>query len=146
MAAMNNTACQSCHQARYVSFATDHPDFGNWPYVRRSRIAFNHATHRAKHFAEKKQAFDCRACHVEDATHSVQLTASYVTSCASCHDEKIAASVANGMPMFALPTLPTPGVWAEVANSAHAGGRTVRRGRVKVATHSLVLLGFAEIT
>jgi glycogen operon protein len=46
--------------------------------------------------------------------------------------------------MFALPTLPMPGVWAELANSAHAGGRSVRRGRVRVATHSLVLLGFAE--
>jgi glycogen operon protein len=46
--------------------------------------------------------------------------------------------------MFTLPTLPMPGVWAEVANSAHPGGRTVRRGRVGVPTHSLVLLAFAE--
>jgi hypothetical protein len=105
IAAMNDAACQSCHQARYESFASDHPDFGNWPYERRTRIAFNHASHGAKHFAEKKQAFECRTCHFEDATRSVQLTAGYEKACASCHDEKIATSVAKGVPMFALPTL-----------------------------------------
>jgi hypothetical protein len=105
LAAMDDGACQSCHRARYASFATDHPDFGAWPYVRRTRIAFNHASHQAKHFAEKKQTFDCRSCHFEDATKAVQLTASYEKACASCHDEKLAASVARGVPMFALPTL-----------------------------------------
>jgi hypothetical protein len=103
--AMSDTACQSCHQARYESFSTDHPDFGKWPYERRTRIAFNHASHRAKHFAEKEQAFDCRACHIEDSTKNVQLLASYEQACASCHDEKISTSVAKGVPMFALPTL-----------------------------------------
>jgi hypothetical protein len=105
LTAMSDAACQSCHQARYESFSTDHPDFGSWPYKRRTRIAFNHASHQAKHFAEKKLTFECRACHVEDATRSVQLTVSYEAACASCHDEKIAASVAKGVPMFALPTL-----------------------------------------
>jgi predicted CXXCH cytochrome family protein len=102
---MNNAACQSCHQRRYESFGTDHPDFGAWPYERRTRIAFDHASHRSKHFAEKKQAFDCRSCHLDDSTGQVQLLASYEAACAGCHDEKIATSVANGVPMFTLPTL-----------------------------------------
>jgi hypothetical protein len=102
---MDNAACQSCHQRRFESFAADHSDFGIWPYDRRSRIAFNHASHRDKHFIEKKQAFDCRSCHVEDATGKVQQLASYETACAKCHDEKIATSVAQGVPMFVLPTL-----------------------------------------
>jgi hypothetical protein len=105
LTAMDNTACQACHQQRYESFAADHPDFGDWPHERRTRIAFSHASHRAKHFAEKNVAFDCRTCHVEDAAGDVQLTLSFEAACASCHDEKIATSVARGIPMFALPTL-----------------------------------------
>jgi hypothetical protein len=105
LTAIDNAACQACHQQRYTSFAADHPDFSNWPYERRTRIEFNHASHASKHFAEKKQAFDCRSCHLEDATHTVQLTASYDTACASCHDERIATSVAQGVPIFIVPTL-----------------------------------------
>ena len=84
----------------------------------------------AKHFAEKKQAFDCRSCHVEDATRRVQLLASYETACASCHDEKIATSVGRGVPMFALPTLDVEalkaaghdiGAWPEAATGDFDG-------------------------
>ena len=105
LSAMDNAACQACHQRRYESFANDHPDFGAWPYERRTRIAFNHASHRSKHFADEHQAFDCRMCHVEDATQAVQLTGGYEAACAACHDEKIATSVAQGVPMLALPML-----------------------------------------
>ncbi len=105
LTAMDNTACQACHQQRYGSFATDHPDFGDWPHERRTRIAFSHASHRTKHFAEKDVAFDCRSCHAEDAAGDVQLTLGFEAACASCHDEKIATSVSRGIPMFALPTL-----------------------------------------
>lgn len=105
LTAIDNVACQSCHRQRFESFATDHPDFGIWPYERRTRIAFNHASHRDKHFAEKKRSFDCSTCHTEDATGRVQLTASYEATCAACHDEKISTSVARGVPMLALPTM-----------------------------------------
>jgi hypothetical protein len=105
LAAMDNAACQSCHQQKYESFASDHPDFGTWPYTRRTRIAFNHASHSGKHFAEKKQAFDCRVCHVTDSSGRVEQLASYDSACASCHDEKIATSLGRGVPMLSLPTL-----------------------------------------
>ncbi len=105
LTAIDNVACQACHQRRYASFAADHPDFGIWPYERRTRIAFNHAAHRDKHFAEKKQPFDCRSCHLDDATGKVQLLASFESACAQCHDEKISTSVARGAPMLAMPTL-----------------------------------------
>jgi predicted CXXCH cytochrome family protein len=105
LTAMDNAACQSCHQQRFASFAADHPEFGNWPYERRTGIVFNHASHRGKHFAEKKQAFDCRTCHVSDSTNTVEQLTAYETACAKCHDEKIATSVGRGVPMLALPTL-----------------------------------------
>ncbi|HEX2477409.1 MAG TPA: hypothetical protein VHK01_21815, partial [Lacipirellulaceae bacterium] len=130
LTAMDNTACQACHQQRYESFATDHPDFGDWPHERRTRIAFSHSSHRAKHFAEKNAAFNCRSCHVEDAGGEVQLTLSFEAACASCHDEKLATSVARGILMFALPTLDVDtlrdaghdiGVWPEKATGDFDG-------------------------
>jgi hypothetical protein len=105
LTAIDNAACQACHRAQYAGFADDHPDFGNWPYERRTRIAFNHASHSAKYFPENKHSFDCRSCHMEDATRAVQLTASYEAACASCHDEKIATSTAQGVPVFVVPML-----------------------------------------
>ncbi len=105
LTAIADDACQACHQQRYRSFSADHPDFGTWPYVRRSPIAFNHASHRGKHFVEKKQAFDCRVCHVTDSSGAVARTLSYETACASCHDEKIATSIGRGVAMFTLPIM-----------------------------------------
>ena len=102
---VDNDACQACHQQRYRSLAEDHPDFGIWPYERRTRIAFNHAAHRGKHFPDKKQSFDCRTCHLSDASGRVERLASYETACAPCHNEKIATSVGRGVPILALPTL-----------------------------------------
>jgi hypothetical protein len=130
LTAISDTACQSCHQKRYESFADDHPDFGAWPYERRTRIAFNHASHSTKHFAEKKQAFDCRSCHLDDATGQVQLLAGYDVACASCHDEKIVTSMSQGVPMLVLPTLDVEalkaaghdiGPWPEDANGDFDG-------------------------
>lgn len=105
LTAIADDACQACHQQRYQNFAADHPDFGVWPYVRRTRITFNHASHRGKHFVEKKQTFDCRVCHVADSSGQVARTASYETACASCHDEKIATSIGRGVAMFTLPIM-----------------------------------------
>jgi hypothetical protein len=105
LTAIDNAACQWCHQQRYASFAADHPDFGAWPYERRTRIAFNHATHSGKYFADKKQAFDCRGCHVSDPSGHVERLASYEKACAACHEEKIATSMGRGVAMISLPTL-----------------------------------------
>jgi hypothetical protein len=102
---MTDRACQACHQQTYHSFATDHPGFADWPYQRRTPIAFDHGSHQSKHFVEKKHTFECRTCHVEDPSRDVQLLVNYQAACAACHDEKIAASVTQGVPMFALPTL-----------------------------------------
>jgi nitrate/TMAO reductase-like tetraheme cytochrome c subunit len=105
LAAIDNASCQACHRERYQSFADDHPDFGVWPYERRTRIIFDHVAHQAKHFVDKKQPFNCQSCHVDDATHSVELLTSYDRACAACHDEKLRTSVGKGVAMIALPTL-----------------------------------------
>jgi hypothetical protein len=105
LAAVSNVACQACHRQEFESFADGHPEFGGWPHLRRTRIAFDHAAHQLKHFPEAKREFTCAACHQADATGQRQLTASFADSCAACHDKSIAASFANGVMFLALPTV-----------------------------------------
>lgn len=105
LTAISNVACQACHRQEFDSFAGNHPDFGSWPYQRRTRIAFDHASHQLKHFPEEKQEFACAACHQADATGERILTADYAASCAACHDKSIATSLVDGLPLVALPTV-----------------------------------------
>jgi hypothetical protein len=105
LAAVSNVACQACHRQEFDSFAHGHPDFGQWPYMRRTRIAFDHAAHQLKHFPEEKREFACALCHQADASGQRQLTADFAASCAACHDKSIATSLAGGVTLFALPTL-----------------------------------------
>jgi hypothetical protein len=105
LTAISNVACQACHAQEFDSFAGSHPDFGAWPYLRRTRIAFDHAAHQLKHFPEEKRQFECATCHQADATGQRQLTADFAVSCAACHDKSIATSLAGGVTLFALPTL-----------------------------------------
>ncbi len=105
LSAMSNQACQACHRERFHSFAEGHPDFGAWPYERPTRIAFDHAAHQGKHFAEAKQAFDCAACHASDAAGERELTKDYAAACAGCHDKALTASLAEGVKLISLPTI-----------------------------------------
>lgn len=100
---VSNAACQACHRAQYASFSQGHPDFVTWPERRRTRIAFDHHSHEAKHFPEEKRVFTCAACHQSDSRGTFQRTLSYEEACASCHDSKIETSWESGIPLVALP-------------------------------------------
>ena len=102
---MSDNACQACHQKQYDSFATDHPEFDNWPTRRRTQIAFDHGAHQAKHFVKEKQDFACTMCHEQDHDGAFQKTLDYETTCAKCHDSKIEASWDAGIAMFSLPMI-----------------------------------------
>jgi hypothetical protein len=116
LTAMTNDACQACHAETYHSFADGHPEFGAWPYKRRTRIAFDHASHSLKHNPAAKQPFACATCHAADATDDRQLTRSYEATCAACHDKGLKVSLAGGVPLLSLPTLDT-----ELLHEAGAG-------------------------
>ncbi|HYO25988.1 MAG TPA: hypothetical protein VEQ85_13680 [Lacipirellulaceae bacterium] len=105
LSAIDNTACQACHAERYESFAQDHPDFGVWPYERRTPIVFDHQSHASKHHPAAKRPFACTACHDGDSTDESQLTRPYAESCAECHDRALTVSLDSGVPVLALPTL-----------------------------------------
>ncbi|MCG8448295.1 MAG: cytochrome c3 family protein [Pirellulales bacterium] len=102
---MSDAACQACHREQYHSFSTDHPEFTHWPAARRTRIAFDHGAHEAKHFVKKNREFDCALCHAATADGAFQRTLPYETACAECHDSDIAASWDAGLEVFALPML-----------------------------------------
>lgn len=100
---MTNQQCQACHSKVFGSFAADHPEFTHWPYDRRTHIAFDHASHRNKHFAEADRKFDCRSCHTPDDQSELMTVKPFAASCASCHADKIETSFAKGVAMFQLP-------------------------------------------
>jgi hypothetical protein len=103
LAAMSNQQCQTCHAKSFHSLASGHPEFTNWPFEKRSPIAFDHAGHKAKHFSAGKQEFRCQTCHVDDSRRDVKLLAGYQAACASCHEPKIKQSGEEGFKLFALP-------------------------------------------
>ncbi len=127
---MSDNACQSCHQEQYHSFASDHPEFENWPTKRRTQIAFDHGAHQLKHFLKEKQEFACATCHVQDRDGAFQQTLDYEATCAKCHDSKIEASWDAGMALFSLPMIDTEslraaghdiGQWPEQASDEFDG-------------------------
>jgi len=102
---MSDNACQACHQQHVHSFASDHPDFDNWPTSRRTRIAFDHGAHQLKHFPKEKQEFACATCHEQSSDGTFQRTLGYDATCAKCHDSKIDTSWDAGVALFALPMI-----------------------------------------
>ncbi len=113
IAFMDNTRCQTCHKQQFASFANGHPEFGaDYPFVKRSAIAFNHVTHLSKYFREDKYTGtspgDCTACHIPDSDGRRMQTAAFETSCASCHhhaDEIHGAGISE--PTIAFLRLPS---------------------------------------
>ncbi len=107
---MSDNACQACHQQQIHSFATDHPEFKNWPTRRRTQIAFDHGAHQLKHFPKEngpkeKLEFACATCHKQDRNGAFQRTLDYESTCAKCHESKIEASWDSGIAMFSLPMI-----------------------------------------
>jgi hypothetical protein len=103
--AMTDQQCQSCHSAPFDSFESGHPEFANWPQKRRSRIAFDHTSHKFKHFAGKNEAFECSMCHVDDKFQSVKLLAGYEQACAKCHQQDVDGRSEPGVQLLAIPEM-----------------------------------------
>ena len=51
---MGDQQCQACHQAQFASFASGHPEFTGYPYVRRTRMQFDHVSHWQKQQTPKR--------------------------------------------------------------------------------------------
>ncbi|MGI9508598.1 MAG: cytochrome c3 family protein [Geminicoccaceae bacterium] len=110
---VTNARCQSCHQVTFPSFSQGHPSFGEYPYLRRTRIIFDHDSHNRKNFPEKKKQGvrppeTCDSCHAPDGTGQFMLTADFADTCARCHSEDIVGETVagpKGTPVIAVPEL-----------------------------------------
>ena len=101
--AMTDRQCQSCHQQTFHRFDSGHPEFASQGPTRRSRIAFDHASHFGKHFPTSKKSFQCNQCHLDDASQNVKLLAPFEKSCAECHTRDIENSLMTGLELISLP-------------------------------------------
>ncbi len=115
LARMSDNRCQSCHAVQFKSFARGHPDFGSYPYKRRTRVVFDHSTHFGKHFPdglkkrETAQAVPkvCTDCHSTKADKRLMSVKPFKAVCSSCHlDQIVGTERATGPKGIAFVTLP----------------------------------------
>ncbi|WP_417732073.1 hypothetical protein [Rosistilla oblonga] len=107
LSALTSEQCQTCHKNQFSSFTHGHPQWTDWPYGRGGKIAFNHASHAGKHFAQENETFDCNRCHQPTADQELGRTASFEVACASCHDKSLEVGIAEGFAIVQFPMLDT---------------------------------------
>ena len=113
---VSNEQCRSCHVVKFDSFDGHHPQFENYPFDRRTRIVYDHASHFDKHFPEvaKKDAAKripdtCSTCHDSQKDRRVMAVAPFEKTCTGCHLDQITgkerATGPKGIAFLALPGL-----------------------------------------
>ena len=93
LSAMPDNRCQACHTAKVHRFEKEHPEFGQYPFKRRTRIFFDHASHFSKHFPEelKKEESaasvpkECTSCHTSGTDGRNMVVQPFKQVCSSCH-------------------------------------------------------------
>jgi hypothetical protein len=112
---VSDDRCQSCHAVQFRSFAKGHPEFDSYPYRRRTRIIYDHASHFGKHFPEalkKKTASQsvpkvCTDCHSTQGDKRLMSVKPFKAVCSSCHLNQIVGTErASGPKGIAFITLP----------------------------------------
>jgi hypothetical protein len=109
--AVSNQRCQTCHVARFGSFAVSHPQFVKFPYRRRPRIIFDHRSHMTKHFREAEQVApdSCGDCHQPGVRRRYMVVKSFGTMCSGCHTGDITGATQvsgpKGIDVIAVPGL-----------------------------------------
>ncbi len=111
----SNGQCQVCHLTTFATFAEGHPDFGDYPFRRRTRIVFDHAKHMQVHFADP--AFSgaapkgCDACHVASAAGGFMTVKGFDQACSACHGAQVEGEGRagdKGLAFFRVPGLDAP--------------------------------------
>jgi len=108
---MSNRRCQSCHSAKFTSLSDGHPDFGTYPYERRTHLNFDHVGHMRRHFPEADTADAperCVDCHQAGDNGAHMEISGFEAACASCHAGEIRgenAAGSTGIPVITVPGL-----------------------------------------
>ena len=110
LTALSDQQCQVCHTEQFDSFQDGHPPITSFQSGRRTRIAFDHASHLQTHFGAKKKEWSalskgndsCRVCHSPDPSGLDMLAPDFESACATCHD---GSTRAGALEVLALPAL-----------------------------------------
>ncbi len=89
---MSNRRCQACHSVQFASLSDGHPEFELYPYMRRTRVNFDHVAHIARHFEKagrEKAPATCTDCHTPAENGRKMLVGTFARTCAACHLEQI---------------------------------------------------------
>ncbi len=112
--AVSDEKCRSCHIVKFDRFDNQHPVFETYPFERRTRLIYDHASHFGKHFPEiakkspaKTIPATCATCHDVKADRRIMGVAAFDKTCRSCHLDQITgkerASGPKGVSFLALP-------------------------------------------
>lgn len=109
---MANDRCQACHRTKFANLSEGHPEFGRYPFKRRTRLAFDHTSHLVKHFRDDKKKAraptQCRSCHAPDIAGRTMRVSGFESACATCHAGQIEGegrAGTKGMAVFTVPGL-----------------------------------------
>ncbi|MFQ5763951.1 MAG: hypothetical protein ACE5GT_03395 [Rhodospirillales bacterium] len=112
LTAMRDSRCQVCHTFQFTSLSQGHPEFFDYPYNRRTRIVFDHASHIEKHFRDRAMRRaapkECKSCHTPDANGRLMLINGFDDNCVACHGgqvEGVGRATAKGLPVLNVPGL-----------------------------------------
>ncbi len=149
LSAVSPARCQTCHAVQFDSFEDGHPQFSSYPYSRRTRINFDHASHFGEHFGKTRAKNDpaqpvpgaCADCHQPAADNMRMDVKPFEKVCSACHLHQIAGterlSSHQGITFLSLPGLDvdtleergaTPGAWP-------------RRSEAKLSPFMALLIG-----
>ncbi len=89
LARLTDNQCQTCHTAQFDSFTSGHPEFSAYPFSRRTRLQFDHASHLEKHFTAPTHAAlaptSCASCHETATGGQMMVVRGFEQSCGKCH-------------------------------------------------------------
>lgn len=106
---LSNAQCQTCHSHTFDGFTDGHPEFATYPFVRRTRILFDHSRHLGGHFSDpsspKFAPRLCLDCHQSDLKTGGMLLRGFDATCGPCHGEQVSGkgAVKAGIPFLSLP-------------------------------------------
>lgn len=114
LTAVTDDRCRACHSVPFDRFDGGHPEFEGYPFVRRTRLIYDHAGHFGKHYPElvKKDKASlvpatCSTCHDSRRDARVMAVAPFEKTCSACHLDQITgkerASGPKGVAFLSIP-------------------------------------------
>lgn len=105
---ITNSQCNACHGEKIHDFLSGHPDFHGYPFKRKTRLIFDHASHFNKHIPQAQgEKYSCQTCHQPDTQGKGMVVRGFQESCASCHGNQTNGidQTNKGLVLFRIPAI-----------------------------------------